>query len=57
MAEEIIQQHVEEGDKITVALNKEKTDVQIKVAKGKKKVAKGENGDTKELPPAPEEGA
>jgi ATP-dependent Clp protease ATP-binding subunit ClpC len=57
MAEEIIQQHVEEGDKITVAMNKEKTDVQIKVAKGRKKVTKGENGETKELPPAPESGA
>ncbi len=57
MAEEIIQQHVEEGDKITVGLNKEKTDVQIKVVKGRKKVAKGENGETKELPPAPEGGA
>ena len=39
MAEEIIQQHVEEGDKIAVGLNKEKTDVQIKVTKGRKKVA------------------
>ena len=50
MAEEIVTQHVEEGDKIIVGLNKEKTDVQIKVTKGKKKVGKGD--DTKELPPA-----
>jgi ATP-dependent Clp protease ATP-binding subunit ClpC len=54
MAEEIINQNVEEGDKIIVGLNKEKTDVSIKVTKGKKKIAKGENGDTKELPPAPD---
>ena len=53
MAEEIINQHVEEGDKLAVSMNKEKNDLQIKVAKAKKKVAKGEgNGDTKELPPA-----
>ena len=52
MAEEIINQHVEEGDKISVGLNKEKTDVLIKVTKGKKKVGKGE--DSKELPPATE---
>lgn len=52
MAEEIINQHVEEGDKISVGLNKEKTDVAIKVTKGKKKVSKGE--DSKELPPATE---
>ncbi|QQR86746.1 MAG: ATP-dependent Clp protease ATP-binding subunit [Flavobacteriales bacterium] len=52
MAEEIINQHVEEGDKISVGLNKEKTDVSIKVTKGKKKVGKGE--DSKELPPATE---
>ncbi|MFT3885585.1 MAG: ATP-dependent Clp protease ATP-binding subunit [Flavobacteriales bacterium] len=57
MAEEIINQHVEEGDKISVGLNKEKTDVAIKVTKGKKKVGKGENGDSKELPPATEPGA
>ncbi len=44
MAEEIINQNVEEGDKITVGLNKEKTDVTIKVTKGKKKLAKGEDG-------------
>ncbi|MBL7962548.1 MAG: ATP-dependent Clp protease ATP-binding subunit [Flavobacteriales bacterium] len=55
MAEEIINQGIEEGDKITIGLNKEKTDVNIKVAKGKKKIAKGEGGgDTKELPPAPD---
>ncbi|HRQ85403.1 MAG TPA: AAA family ATPase, partial [Flavobacteriales bacterium] len=41
MAEEIINQGVEEGDKITVSLNKDKTDVSIKVTKGKKKIAKG----------------
>lgn len=41
MAEEIINQNVEEGDKITVGLNKDKTDVTIKVAKSKKKLAKG----------------
>ncbi|MBS1582619.1 MAG: ATP-dependent Clp protease ATP-binding subunit [Bacteroidetes bacterium] len=48
MAEEIINQHVEEGDKISVGLNKEKTDVAIKVTKGKKKVGKGDEapGDT-----------
>ncbi|MFN8351480.1 MAG: ATP-dependent Clp protease ATP-binding subunit [Flavobacteriales bacterium] len=62
MAEEIINQHVEEGDKISVGLNKEKTDVSIKVTKGKKKIGKGEPGsgngpgDTKELPPATEPG-
>ncbi|HEY0976794.1 MAG TPA: ATP-dependent Clp protease ATP-binding subunit [Flavobacteriales bacterium] len=44
MAEEIINQNVEEGDKITVSLNKDKNDVVIKVAKGKKKVGKGEEG-------------
>ncbi|MEZ4788795.1 MAG: ATP-dependent Clp protease ATP-binding subunit [Flavobacteriales bacterium] len=53
MAEEIINQGVEEGDKITVGLNKEKTDLQIKVTKGKKKTSKAE-GDGKELPPASE---
>ncbi|HEX2616108.1 MAG TPA: hypothetical protein VHL57_01135, partial [Flavobacteriales bacterium] len=58
MAEEIINQHVEEGDKIVVGLNKEKSDVSIKVTKGKKKVGKGETGDNKELPPpASEPGA
>ncbi|MCC6839863.1 MAG: ATP-dependent Clp protease ATP-binding subunit [Flavobacteriales bacterium] len=41
MAEEIINQNVEEGDKITIGLNKEKTDVTIKVTKAKKKLAKG----------------
>jgi ATP-dependent Clp protease ATP-binding subunit ClpC len=47
MAEEIINQNVEEGDKITVGLNKEKTDVTIKVTKGKKKITKGgEEGGT-----------
>jgi ATP-dependent Clp protease ATP-binding subunit ClpC len=51
VAEEIITQHVEEGDKIAVAMNKEKTEMQIKVTKGKKKIGKAE-GDTKELPPA-----
>ena len=52
MAEEIINQGIEEGDKISIGLNKEKTDVSIKVTKGKKKIAKGEGGETKELPPA-----
>ncbi|MCB9184500.1 MAG: ATP-dependent Clp protease ATP-binding subunit [Flavobacteriales bacterium] len=52
MAEEIINQGIEEGDKISIGLNKEKTDVSIKVTKGKKKIAKGEGGDSKELPPA-----
>ncbi|QQS73086.1 MAG: ATP-dependent Clp protease ATP-binding subunit [Flavobacteriales bacterium] len=42
MAEEIINQKVEEGDKITVGLNKDKSDVTIKVTKSKKKVSKGE---------------
>jgi ATP-dependent Clp protease ATP-binding subunit ClpC len=51
MAEEIINHNVEEGDKITVGLNKEKNDVTIKVVKAKKKVGKGES-DAKELPPA-----
>ena len=50
MAEEIINQAIEEGDKITVGLNKEKSDLQIKVTKGKKKVSKPE-GETKEEPP------
>ncbi|MCC7503241.1 MAG: AAA family ATPase, partial [Flavobacteriales bacterium] len=54
MAEEIINQAIEEGDKISIALTKEKDALAIKVVKGKKKVGKGEgtNGDTKELPPA-----
>jgi ATP-dependent Clp protease ATP-binding subunit ClpC len=52
MAEEIINQGIEEGDKIVVGLNKEKTDVAIKVTKGKKKIGKGD--DAKELPPASE---
>ncbi len=52
MAEEIINQGIEEGDKIVVGLNKEKSDVAIKVTKGKKKISKGD--DTKELPPASE---
>jgi ATP-dependent Clp protease ATP-binding subunit ClpC len=50
MAEEIINQSIEEGDKITVSLNKEKSDLQIKVTKGKKKVGKAE-GESKEEPP------
>ena len=55
MAEEIINQGIEEGDKITIGLNKEKTDVSIKVTKGKKKIGKGEDpAGTKELPPASE---
>ncbi len=57
MAEEIINQGIEEGDKISIGLNKEKTDVAIKVSKGKKKIGKGESGpssETKELPPASE---
>ncbi len=43
-------------------VNKEKTDVAIKVAKGKRKIAKGDpgsrtgTGDMKELPPATEPG-
>ncbi|MEO8067449.1 MAG: ATP-dependent Clp protease ATP-binding subunit [Flavobacteriales bacterium] len=57
MAEEIVTQHVEEGDKISVGLNKEKTDVVIKVTKGKKKIGKGDAGDMKELPPASDGGA
>ncbi len=44
MAEEIINQNVEEGDKITVGLNKDKNDVSIKVTKAKKKLAKGDEG-------------
>ncbi len=54
MAEEIINQGVEEGDKIVISLNKEKTDVSIKVTKGKKKISKTEGGDSKELPPPTE---
>ncbi|MBL7951003.1 MAG: ATP-dependent Clp protease ATP-binding subunit [Flavobacteriales bacterium] len=55
MAEEIINQGVEEGDKITVGLNKDKTDLAIKVTKGKKKIGKAEGGgEGKELPPAAE---
>ena len=49
MAEEIINQSIEEGDKITVGLNKDKSDLQIKVTKGKKKVGKAD-GETKEPP-------
>ncbi len=56
MAEEIINQGIEEGDKISIGLNKEKTDVAIKVTKGKKKLGKGDSGDMKELPPASEPG-
>ncbi len=55
MAEEIINQGIEDGDKITIGINKDKTELAIKVTKGKKKVSKGESGDTKELPPAPAE--
>ncbi len=51
MAEEIINQSVEEGDKLVVGLNKDRSDVSIKVTKGKKKVGKAD-ADTKELPPA-----
>jgi ATP-dependent Clp protease ATP-binding subunit ClpC len=51
MAEEIINQGIEEGDKISIGLNKEKTDLQIKVTKGKKKLSRTE-GDGKELPPS-----
>jgi len=60
MAEEIINQAVEEGDKITVNLNKEKNDLVFKVTKGKKKTSKADPGadgsapDGKELPPATE---
>ena len=50
MAEEIINHAVEEGDKITVGLNKDKSELAFKVTKGKKKVGKGE--EPKELPPA-----
>ncbi len=46
MAEEIINQNVEEGDKITVGLNKDKSDVTIKVTKAKKKLAKGDDATT-----------
>ena len=53
MAEEIINQAVEEGDKLVVGLNKDRTDVTIKVTKGKKKVGKAD-GESKELPPAAE---
>ncbi len=54
MAEEIINQGIEEGDKITIGLNKEKTDVNIKVVKGKKKIGKADSGEQKQLPPASE---
>jgi len=54
MAEEIINQSIEEGDKITVGLNKDKSDLSIKVGKGKKKIAKGESGDGKEPPVDPD---
>ena len=50
MAEEIINQAIEEGDKITVSLNKDKSDLQIKVTKGKKKLSKAE-GEGKDGPP------
>jgi len=52
MAEEIINQGVEEGDKISIGMNKDKSDLAIKVTKGKKKIGKSEGGETKELPPA-----
>ncbi len=48
MAEEIINQNVEEGDKLTIGLNKEKTDVTIKVTKAKKKLAKGSDDGTED---------
>ena len=54
MAEEIINQSIEEGDKIVVGLNKEATELVIKVTKGKKKVSKTD-GENKELPPAASE--
>ncbi len=54
MAEEIINQGIEEGDKITVGVNKDKSDLQIKVTKGKKKTSKAE-GENKELPPPSED--
>jgi len=54
MAEEIINQGVEEGDKISIGLNKEKNDLAIKVTKGKKKTSKADGTDGKELPPATE---
>ncbi len=50
MAEEIINQGIEEGDKITVSLNKDKSDLVIKVTKGKKKVSKSES-EAREEPP------
>ncbi|MBX2973867.1 MAG: ATP-dependent Clp protease ATP-binding subunit, partial [Flavobacteriales bacterium] len=53
MAEEIINQAVEEGDKITVNLNKDKSDLSFKVTKGRKKTSKA-GDDGKELPPAGE---
>ena len=37
-----------------IGLNKEKADVMIKATKGKKKIGKGDGGETKELPPASE---
>ena len=52
MAEEIINKGIEEGDKIALGLSKDKTELSIKVQKGKKKVGKGDATDTKELPPA-----
>ena len=42
MAEEITNQQGEEGEKITVGLNKEKCDVTVKVTKSKKKVSNSE---------------
>lgn len=51
MAEEIINQGIEEGDKIIVSLNKEKSDLVIKVTKGKKKMSKSE-GEAREDSPA-----
>lgn len=53
LAEEIVNQSVEEGDKIVVGLNKDKNDLTIKVSKGRKKVGKGDAG--KEEPPAGDE--
>ncbi|MCB9169313.1 MAG: ATP-dependent Clp protease ATP-binding subunit [Flavobacteriales bacterium] len=53
MAEEIINQSIEEGDKITVGLNKDRTDLQIKVGKGRKKVSKSEGDGPKEPPTEP----
>jgi ATP-dependent Clp protease ATP-binding subunit ClpC len=45
LAEEIVNQHLEEGDTIQISLDKKKEDVVIKISKSKKKSAASEDGE------------